>query len=81
MSAILERMQPVFREVFDEPGLVLSGDMTADDIENWDSFTVVDLIVAVEREFGVKFTTAEVTGLNSVGTLASLVERKIADRV
>jgi len=51
--------------------------MTANDVENWDSLTHIDLIVAIEKEFRVRFTTAEVSGLKNVGELESLVEKKV----
>jgi acyl carrier protein len=76
----LERMQSVFRDVFDDEALVLRPEMTAADVETWDSLTHINLVVGIEREFKVKFTTAEVTSLKNVGDLATLVERKRAVR-
>jgi len=73
-----ERMQRVFRDVFDDEALDLREDMTAADVENWDSLTHINLIVGLEREFKVRFTTAEVTALKSVGDLAALVNKKRA---
>lgn len=72
------RMQEVFRDVLDDDSLVLQPSLTATDVENWDSISHIDLIVGVEREFGVRFTTAEVAALNNVGDLESLVEKKRA---
>jgi len=66
----------VFRAVFDQPDLVLHEGMTAADVENWDSLNHIDLVVAVERKFKIKFTTREVTGLKTVGDLAELTARK-----
>lgn len=80
MPETLERMQTVFRDIFDDDGLVLRTDMTAADVESWDSLTHINLIVAIEREFHVKFTTAEVTSLKNVGDLAALVEKKRAPK-
>jgi len=78
MSESMERMQAVFRDVFDDEGLVLRPEMTAEDVETWDSLTHINLIVAIEREFKVKFTTAEVASLKNVQDLAALVEKKRA---
>jgi acyl carrier protein len=69
-------MQTVFRDVFDDDTPELRSDMTAEDVENWDSLTHINLIVEIEREFKVKFTTAEVTALKTVGDLATLVDKK-----
>jgi acyl carrier protein len=54
--------------------------MTAADVKNWDSLNHIDLIVAVEREFKIRFTTAEVTTLKNVGELISLVDKKRAPK-
>jgi acyl carrier protein len=76
MSATLEKMQDVFRDVFDDESLALRPDMTASNVEGWDSLTHINLIVAIERAFRVRFTTAEVSSLGNVGDLAALVDRK-----
>jgi acyl carrier protein len=57
MSELRDRLQNVFRQVFDDPDMVLRDAMTADDVDGWDSLVHVDLMVAVENEFGVKFAT------------------------
>ena len=55
-----DRMTSVFREVFDDDSLVLSPEMSADDIDDWDSLSHIRLIVSHEKEFGVKFKTTEI---------------------
>jgi len=80
MSDILDRMQNVFRDVLDEDGLVLRPEMTAADVETWDSLSHINLIDAIEREFKVRFTIAEVASLMSVGDLEALVEKKRAPK-
>jgi acyl carrier protein len=70
------RLTAIFRDVFDDPALVLRDDMTARDVESWDSLTYVDLIVAIEKEFRIRLTTGEISGLKSVGQLIALVSRK-----
>ena len=75
---IESRLTAVFQDVFDDPSMVLSDDLTAADVEGWDSLSHIDLIVAVEREFKVRFTTAEVTLLKNVGGLAELIQKKLA---
>lgn len=77
-SAIKDRVQQVFQNLFDDTLLIIDSDTTADDIEEWDSLTHIDLIVAIEKEFKIKFSTAEVTGMKNVGDLLNLIERKTA---
>lgn len=70
------RLTRVFQAVFDDDSLQLRPEMTAGDVENWDSLTHIDLITAVEREFRVKLTTSEVMSLKNVGDLMSLIQKK-----
>jgi acyl carrier protein len=72
-----ERLTDVFREIFQDNSLVLRDDMTADEVENWDSLSHINLIVALENEFSIRFTTGEVTGLKNVGELTALVLSKV----
>jgi acyl carrier protein len=70
------KMLETFRDVFDNPDLLVEDSTTADDVEGWDSLTHIDLIVALERAFRVKFTTGEVGKLSNVGDLVSLIRSK-----
>jgi acyl carrier protein len=70
------RLTSIFRDVFDDDSLILEDEMTADDVETWDSLTHIDLIVVIEREFRIRLTTGEVSGLKSVGQLIALVSQK-----
>ena len=80
MAETLERIQSVFRDTFDDDALALRPEMTADDVEGWDSLMHINLIYAIEQEFKVRFTTAEVTSLKNVGDLITLVEKKQAPK-
>jgi len=79
-AGIFERMQMVFRDVFDEESLVLRDNLTAADVENWDSLTHINLIVGIEREFKARFTTAEVGSMTNAGDLENLVRKKVGAR-
>ncbi|MGO9274651.1 MAG: acyl carrier protein [Terriglobia bacterium] len=77
-AEIMETLTGIFREVLDNPSLVLREDLTAAEVENWDSLSHIDLIVAAEHKFKTKFTTREVVSLKNVGDLAALVRTKVA---
>ena len=77
-AQVMQGLTDVFREVFDQSQLVLRDNMTAADVENWDSLNHIDLIVAVERKFKIKFTTREIMGLDTVGDLAGLTATKVS---
>jgi acyl carrier protein len=73
----IEQLIPIFREVFDDDDIVLSRQTTADDIDAWDSLSHMNLIVAVELRFKVKFALGELQSLKNVGDLADLVDKKL----
>ncbi len=74
---IEERMTNVFRTVFDDETIVLSPELTADDIEAWDSLSHINLIIAVELEFDIEFTQREVLSFENVGDLMAGVTSKL----
>jgi acyl carrier protein len=80
MQTPINDLQEVFRDVFGDEELALSGNMTADDIPGWDSLGHLNLIIAIEKRFGVKFATAEISKLKedgqNVGSLLALIARK-----
>jgi acyl carrier protein len=73
---VMAKLTTVFRDVFDEDELEIHESTTAKDIEDWDSLTHVNLIVAVEKAFKVKFTTREVQSLKNVGEFVQLIARR-----
>ena len=75
-AQILEALTQVFRDVFDDDDIVLTAATTAQDIEGWDSQAHVNLIVAAEMRFGIRFRTAELESLHDVGQFARLIESK-----
>ena len=74
---IYAQLTPLFHDLFDDEGLVLTPELTAGDVPEWDSFNHINLIVAVEAAFGIKFKTAELESLQTVGHLVDLVEKKL----
>lgn len=76
-ETIQSRLNSIFRDLFDDPGLEISDSMTAADVEGWDSLTHINLIVSVEKEFKIKLSTAEVRGLKNVGDFLALIAKKV----
>lgn len=74
---ILDQLTPVFREVFDNDSLVLTNDTTAADVEGWDSFNHINLIIAIENRLHIRFQAAEIEELRNVGELARLIGSKL----
>jgi len=77
-AEIHDRLTDVFRDVFDDDAIEIVDETTADDVEAWDSLTHVNLIVAAEKTFAVKFTTKEVLRLANVGELITLIASKVS---
>lgn len=73
-----EKLQEVFRDVFDDDDIVIFEEMTAKDIEDWDSLMHIQLIVAIEKAFQVKFSTKDVKDIKNVGEFMELIQRKMA---
>lgn len=77
MEEIYSRLNEVFKDVFDDKNIVINDETTADDIEDWDSLEHINLIVAIENEFGVKFSMGETTSLKNVGEMVTLIKNKL----
>ncbi len=73
---IFQRLTTIFRQVLGHDEIVLTPETTADDVEDWDSFNHVNLVVAVEMEFGIKFTSPELDDLKNVGDFVALIEKR-----
>ena len=74
---LINRISAIFRKVFDDDSLVITPEMTADDIDEWDSLSHIRLIVSHEIEFGVKFKTTELSDLRNVGDYIDLLKSKL----
>ena len=66
----------LFRELFGDDDIVLTPQTMAADIEGWDSFNHLNLIVAIETEFGIRLNSAEIEALHSVGDLTAIITAK-----
>ena len=76
-SDILAGLTQIFHEVFDDDSIVLTPQTTAEDVPGWDSFAHINILVASEARFGIKFNTAEIEGLRDIGQLVHLIAKKV----
>ena len=81
MDDILDRLRPVFQEVFEDPSLEVDRGSNASTVEGWDSLAHVNLVAAVEDTFGVRFALGELEELQNVGDMVDLIARKLKDQV
>lgn len=76
-TEIIEKLTAVFHEVFNDNNIVLNDEMTAKDVENWDSLTHMLMITKVEETFGIKFKLKELNKLKMVSDLINTIETKL----
>lgn len=80
MSAILSEVTEVMRDVFGDDEIVLTETTTAGDVDGWDSLMHLNLVIGLERQFKIRFSTAEIAQMKeagqNIGTLVQLIARK-----
>ncbi len=75
-ESVVKRLQDIFRDIFNEPDLLIYDNMTANNIDEWDSLNHINLLGAIQREFKIEFALIELQHLNSVGTLIDYILKK-----
>jgi acyl carrier protein len=78
MDPLLEELQVIFRDIFDQPNLVITRESNASTVDDWDSLTHVNLVTAIEKRYKVKFALGELQDLKDVGDLIDLLTKKLA---
>ena len=74
---IFETLTEVFRDVFDDESIEITEETTSDDIDDWDSLEHINLIAAVEMEFGMKFNMGQIVTMKNVGEMVDIIEASI----
>ena len=75
-NEITERLSEVFRDVFGDDSITVNDAITSDDIDDWDSIEHINLIGAVEDEFGLRFKMREVSGMKNVGEMIDIISER-----
>ena len=78
-EAVFETLNEVFRDVFDDESISVTENTTSNDIEDWDSLEHINLLAAVEQEFGVKFNMGQVVSMKNVGVMADIIISQLKD--
>ena len=73
-----ETLNQIFRMVFDDDSIVIAPEMTANDVDGWDSLSHINLITAIESKFNFRFTQKELMKQRNVGDLITDIDRKLA---
>jgi acyl carrier protein len=75
-TEIYARLTPIFQDVFNDDALILRPDLTADDVEEWDSLSHIRMVLSVQKAFSVKFSAGEIGKLKNVEGLVDLIRSK-----
>ena len=73
---ILYKVNEVFIDILDDEDIVIDEQTTADDVEDWDSLTHIQLVVGIEKAFGIRFTSQEIQSWQNVGEMISCIKSK-----
>lgn len=76
-SEILKQVNEIFIDVLDDEDIVLDYHTTANDVEDWDSLTHIQLIVAIEKHFNMRFSSSEIRNWKDVGEMCEAIEKKL----
>ena len=77
---IYQHLTKIFIQVLGDDRIVLSPGTTAEDVDGWDSFNHINIIIGAEMEFGIKFNTSELEQLKNVGDFVALIEKRLAKK-
>ena len=76
-AQIYTRLTGIFQDVFDEDSIKVTPELSAKEVDGWDSLTHIRLILTVERAFKIKFSTSEIGKLENVGALVALIQTRV----
>ena len=79
-EAVFEKLNEIFRNNFDDDGIVLHEETSSADIDNWDSIEQINLIVAIQNAFSVTFNLDEANSMKNVGNMVDIILKKISDK-
>jgi acyl carrier protein len=77
MDNILEEVQSIFRDILDQPDLILTRESNANNVEDWDSLAHINLVSAIEKHYKIKFALGELQELKNVGDMIDLIQAKL----
>ena len=78
MSDIMNKLQPIFQDIFEDDELLITAESNAATVEDWDSLAHITLIFAIEQEFEIKFALGELEAMKNVGDMVELMQKKLS---
>ena len=80
MDNLLPELQDIFRDVFDQPDLILTRESSAATVEDWDSLAHINLVTAIEQRYSIRFALGDLQDLKNVGDMVDLMQVKLGQR-
>tara|TARA_Y100001954_G_C15751015_1_gene573671 strand:- start:963 stop:1205 length:243 start_codon:yes stop_codon:yes gene_type:complete len=74
---VLNQVETIFRDVLDEDDLIIKDRTTANEVDEWDSLNHIQLVVAIEKHFKIRFTSSEIQGFSNVGEMCESISKKL----
>ncbi len=74
---VFSGVQDIFRDIFDEDDMIVEDKTSSEDVEDWDSLNHINLVSAIEKEFGIRFALGELMTLKDVGSMIDLMMEKL----
>jgi acyl carrier protein len=78
MDDVLAELQEIFRDILDQPDLMLTRSSNASNVEDWDSLAHINLVTSIEKRYKIKFALGELQDLKDVGDMVDLIKAKLA---
>lgn len=79
VEEIIQQLTPIFRSVLDNNEIVLHSSTSAKEVEEWDSLNHIQLVVAIEKHFKIRFNASEIQGWQNVGEIANSISRRLSN--
>lgn len=76
-NSVLNEVTAIFKDVLDSDDIELKYETTANDVEDWDSLTHIQIVVAIEKHFGIRFTSGEIQSFKNVGEMCERIVKKL----
>lgn len=78
VNEVIAEVNGIFKDVLDNDDIVINGETTAEDIAEWDSLSHIQLVVAIEKHFKIRFTSSEINGFKNVGEMCEGILKKLS---
>jgi acyl carrier protein len=75
-AAVIQELQPIFADILDQPDVRLSPESNASNVDGWDSLAHINLVMAIEKRYRIKFALGELQDLKNLGEMVALIQRK-----